>query len=62
LLSLRLQAQMFLDAKKCEESAGITAARNIFIWRPPILTGASLDKAGSVYPMRRVGIMEWGWG
>ena len=24
--------------------------------------GAPLDKAGSIHPLKRVGIIEWGWG
>jgi hypothetical protein len=42
------------------ESAGISAARNIFHLETSDFTGASLDKAGSIHPMKRVGIIEWG--
>jgi hypothetical protein len=40
----------------------INAGRKHFHFETCDLTGASLDKAGSIHPVKRVGIIEWGWG
>jgi hypothetical protein len=42
--------------------AAINAGRKHFHFETSDLTGASLDKAGSIHPLKRVGIIEWGWG
>jgi hypothetical protein len=36
----------------------INAARIIHL-ETSVLTGASLDKAGAIYPLKRVGIIQW---
>ena len=50
------------DAPSLKERPGIPAidAARIFHLETSVLTGASLDKAGSIYPLKRVGIIQWG--
>ena len=43
------------------ETSGERATR-VSAFEPSDLTGTSLDKAGSIHPLKRVGIIKWGYG
>jgi hypothetical protein len=65
-VALRKKADrsQFSNSGACEKRgiAAINPGRKDFHFETSDLTGASLDKAGSIHPLKRVGIIEWGWG
>jgi len=51
-----VRAPDVLSSREKPGSSGDSAAR-IFHFETSVLTGASLDKAGSIHPLKRVGII-----